>query len=351
MGWFDDNHPQGEAHRPGGYMDRFSPPDYPRAGGKAQRRLEQRVNAALERAGSQKCGHTRGATLSQCHRCQAAMREAVEDEEPSYCGRFAYGFDSAGRADYEFDGKDDKAAQASEPKDYNKPVPEHWCSKCENEKPLAAFSAFQLERAGIPSDPGEFFEQQRESRAERKAERRQEQKNSEEYQEELAEWREEQQADRQCKRRQARQDARDNEAPGRREKKQRVEETDKPELSDSESDEADASDEDSAFDEIYFSQYEDDKDNEGDEDDEDDREPTVCIDCFWDFFADAYRCDDDSFWAQPMISESEWAAASKKGVSHYCGGESARNLRNATEEDALERIETRLEGSSEWTLP
>ena len=345
MGWFDDNHPMGEAHRPGGYMNRDPSPDYyPRAEGKFQRRLEQRVDAALERASSQKCGHTRGATLSQCHTCQAAMRQAMKDEDPAP-GRFAYGFDSAGRADYEFDGKDDKATQALKEllttKDGNKPVPKHWCNKCENEKPLGAFSVFQLDRAGVPSDPEEFRAQQRERKEERKAECREEQKNSEEYQEERAEWREEQKEDRQCKRRQALQDARDNEAAaGRRYKTQRVEETDSG---------SDESDDDSAFDENYFrSETEDVWD---DEDDEDDREPTVCIDCFWDFLSDAYQCDDDDYYRKPMVSESEWEAASKKGMSNYCGGSSKRNLRSATEEDTLERIESRLEGSSEWQLP
>ena len=85
MGWFNDNHPCGEAYGPGGYMNPL-PAAEPNP---ISRKVVHEVEAALKRQGSQSCGHKRGATLAQCHKCQAELRgynrELAEDPDDYLC--------------------------------------------------------------------------------------------------------------------------------------------------------------------------------------------------------------------------------------------------------------------------
>lgn len=205
MGWFNDNHPCGEAYGPGGYMNPL-PAAEPNP---ISRKVVHEVEAALKRQGSQSCGHKRGATLAQCHKCQAELRgynRGLAEDPDNYMAEAAahggYGFDGAGRAEYEFDGSQDGShAERQQPvihtdaATHGSKVAEHWCAACDDTHPLARFSTFQLRRAGVPSDPVEFFEQQRERRKEAVL-------DSDDYQEAMEERREERREARRLKRRQ-----------------------------------------------------------------------------------------------------------------------------------------------------
>jgi hypothetical protein len=342
MGWFDDNHPCGEAHRPGGYMNPL--PDFEPS--PVSKKVVHKIDAALKRQGSQKCGHTRGATLAQCHKCQAELREytlGMEMNPDSYLccgGHGGYGFDGAGRAEYEFDTSQDGSHAKRQPVSHTdttahgSEVAEHWCAACDDKHPLARFSTFQLRRAGIPSDPAEFFERRREAVL-----------DSDDYQEAREERREARQDARREARRLKRRQARLKALSLPQKKKQRVDECESSGESDN-SDESEASDQEAAVDEYLTARPCWEKEN-FDEDEfmwgQDNCPPCFCIDVFEGFYQDAYQCDDDDYWQQPRISTLAWDAATKKGISKDGG-----SLRTAADEAVLEEIETRLEASSAW---